>query len=72
MGFVGTVLSSIFSPKAPQASTLTPTITARDLVSETSSEEPESAVMGSDKKKNNRGTSSLLVQSESLYRGGNN
>lgn len=69
MGFIGTFLKTIFSPSVPQVST--PTVTARDLVSETSSQELEAPVMGSDSrnKRKNNGVSSLLVPSEDLYKG---
>lgn len=73
MGFIGGILRTIFSPDVEQASTQTPTITGRELVSSTTSEAPESAVMGDDKKnKKEHGLDSLLVQSEDLYKGGNN
>lgn len=63
MGFI----KKIFRPNIPSV----PTITGRDLLSSTSSEEPDSPQMGTDgvnKKKN--GISSLLVQSEDIYKGG--
>jgi hypothetical protein len=65
MGFI----RRIFFPKIP--SVQTPSVTGRDLVSSTSSEEPNSPEMGSDdvyKKK--RGVNSLLVQNENIYKGG--
>lgn len=71
MGFIGTMLKTIFSPNVQQASSQAPTVTGRDLLPSTSNEEPESAVMGSDKKKDKNGISSLLVPSENLYKGGN-
>lgn len=65
MGFIKT----LFRPKIP--SIQTPSVTGRDLVSSTSSEEPDSPQMGTeDKKKRQQGISSLLVQNENLYRGG--
>ena len=63
MGFI----KKIFSPNIPS----TPTITGRDLVSSTSSEEPDSPVMGTDGvNQKKKGLSSLLVQSENIYKGG--
>ena len=63
MGFI----KKIFSPNIPS----TPTITGRDLVSSTSSEEPDSPVMGTDGvNQKKRGINSLLVQSEKIYKGG--
>ena len=63
MGFI----KSIFKPNIPS----TPTITGRDLVSSTSSEEPDSPQMGSDGvNQKKRGINSLLVQSENIYKGG--
>ena len=63
MGFI----KKIFSPNIPT----TPTITGRDLVSSTSSEEPDSPVMGTDGvNQKKKGLSSLLVQSENIYKGG--
>lgn len=72
MGFVGKIFKTIFSPDIPQASELQPTITAQQLVSSTSSATPNSPVMGADTKKKGSGggVSSLLVPSESLYKGG--
>lgn len=67
MGFVGKVFKTLFSPSIPQ--TQAPVMTGRDLVSSTSSEEPKEAIMGSSYKKK-KGVSSLLVPSESLYKGG--
>ena len=63
MGFI----KKIFSPNIPS----TPTITGRDLVSSTSSEEPDSPVMGTDgvNQKKKQGINSLLVQSEDIYKG---
>lgn len=63
MGFI----KKIFSPSIPSM----PSVTGRDLVSSTSSEEPDSPEMGtelSDKKK--KGINSLLVQNEDIYKGG--
>lgn len=70
MGFIGTFLKTIFNPSVPQVQT--PSITGRDLVSETSSKEPDAPVMGSDSqnRKRNNGINSLLVPSEDLYKGG--
>lgn len=63
MGFI----KKIFRPNIPS----TPTITGRDLVSSTSSEEPDSPVMGTDGvNQKKRGINSLLVQSEKIYKGG--
>lgn len=63
MGFI----KNLFRPNIPSA----PTITGRDLVSSTSSEEPDSPVMGTDEvNKKKRGINSLLVQSENIYKGG--
>ena len=63
MGF----FKKIFKPNIPS----TPTITGRDLVSSTSSEEPDSPRMGSDGvNQKKKGMSSLLVQSENIYKGG--
>lgn len=66
MGFIANAISSLFGGgggetqvvKVPEVTT-----TARDLVSETSSQEVESPTMGSNKttKKKNRGISSLIV-----------
>lgn len=65
MGFI----RKIFFPKIP--SVQTPSITGRDLVSSTSSEEPDSPEMGSDMvNRKKRGVSSLLVQNENIYKGG--
>ena len=63
MGF----FKKIFKPNIPS----TPTITGRELVSSTSSEEPDSAQMGTDGvNQKKKGLSSLLVQSENIYKGG--
>lgn len=68
MGLVGNLLSSIFKPKVedvPQVNT-----TARDLVSETSSQEAESPTMGSNKKpRKTKGISSLMVNKENTGSG---
>mgnify|MGYP000844398277 CR=1 FL=1 len=73
MGFIGNFLSSIFSPRIPQASVQQPTITGRDLVSSTASKEPEAPLMGgAASQKKRRGTESLLVPTENIYQGGNN
>ena len=63
MGF----FKKIFNPNIPS----TPTITGRDLLSSTSSEEPDSPQMGTDGvNQKKKGVSSLLVQSENIYKGG--
>ena len=65
MGFI----KKILSPPIPSVPTVS--VTGRDLVSSTSSEEPDSPQMGTDgvhQKK--RGLNSLLVQSEDIYKGG--
>ena len=63
MGFI----KKIFRPNIPSV----PTITGRDLVSSTSSEDPDSPVMGTDGvNQKKRGINSLLVQSENIYKGG--
>ena len=69
MGFITKLVKGIFSPAISQASSIQPQISARDLVSSTTSETPEAPVMGNDKKKN-KGVQSLLVPSEDLYKGG--
>lgn len=72
MGFIGNFLKTIFNPKIPKASSQQiqqTQLTGRDILSSTESEEPESPVMGSEKKKR-KGIESLMVPSESLYHGG--
>ena len=69
MGFVGNFLKTILNPDVESAQTAMPTITGRDLVSSTSSLEPDAPKMGADTKKKGGGTSSLLVPNESIYRG---
>lgn len=65
MGF----FKKIFRPNIPSVPTTT--ITGRDLLSSTSSEEPDSPQMGSDGvNQKKRGINSLLVQSENIYKGG--
>lgn len=66
MGFI----KKIFKPNIPSVPTTT--ITGRDLLSSTSSEEPDSPQMGTDgvNQKKRRGINSLLVQSENIYKGG--
>ena len=65
MGFI----KKIFQPNIPSVPTTT--ITGRDLLSSTSSEEPDSPQMGSDGvNQKKRGINSLLVQSENIYKGG--
>lgn len=72
MGFVGKIFKTIFDPDIPQASVQQPTVTARELVSSTSSKEPDSPIMGSeDDRKRKGGINSLLVPKESIYKGGN-
>ena len=68
MGFVTKMVKTLFSPNVSQTSA--PSITARDIVSETSSEEVDSAVMGSEKKKKVKGVSALLVPTENIYKKG--
>lgn len=72
MGFVGKIFKTLFNPSVPNAQAQAPTMTGRDLVSSTSSDAPEEAVMGSSlkNKKKKQGVSSLLVPSENLYKGG--
>ena len=69
MGFIGNFLRTIFNPKIPTTSSQQTSLTGRDIVSSTESEEPESPIMGSEKKKR-KGIESLMVPSESLYHGG--
>ena len=65
MGFI----KKILSPRIPSVPTFS--VTGRDLVSSTSSEEPDSPQMGTDGvKQKKRGLNSLLVQSEDIYKGG--
>lgn len=65
MGFI----KKILSPRIPSVPTVS--VTGRDLVSSTSSEEPDSPQMGTDGvKQKKRGLNSLLVQSEDIYKGG--
>ena len=66
MGFI----KKIFRPNIPSVPTTT--ITGRDLLSSTSSEEPDSPQMGTDgvNQKKRRGINSLLVQNENIYKGG--
>ena len=66
MGFIGNIVKTIFAPDVPQVQT--PSITGRDLLTSTSSDEPEAPVMGSAKKKSS-GMSSLLVPTEDVMRG---
>lgn len=68
MGLVTKMFSTLFSPNVSQMSA--PSLTARDIVSETSSEEVDSAVMGSEKKKKVKGVSALLVPTENIYKKG--
>lgn len=67
MGFIGKVFKTLFAPDVEQVSTNT--VTARDLLPSTSSDAPESAVMGDDKKKNSRGINSLLIPTEQVEKG---
>ena len=66
MGFI----KKILSPRIPSMPTVS--VTGRDLVSSTSSEEPDSPQMGTDgvNHQKKRGLNSLLVQSEDIYKGG--
>ena len=65
MGFI----KKILSPRIPSVPTVS--VTGRDLVSSTSSEEPDSPQMGTDGvNQKKRGLNSLLVQSENIYKGG--
>lgn len=65
MGFI----KKIFRPNIPSVPTIS--VTGRDLVSSTSSEEPDSPQMGTDGvNQKKRGINSLLVQSENIYKGG--
>lgn len=65
MGFI----KKILSPHIPSVPTVS--VTGRDLVSSTSSEEPDSPQMGTDGvNQKKRGINSLLVQSENIYKGG--
>lgn len=70
MGFVGKIFKSIFSPSIPQASTQQPTITGRDLVASTESTDPNAPVMGGTENRKRRGIESLLVPTETIYKGG--
>ena len=62
------LIRKIFSPSIPTIQQ--PSVTGKDLVSETSSQEPDSPQMGSDSAGKKKGINSLLVQSESIYKGG--
>ena len=65
MGFI----KKILSPRIPSVPTVS--VTGRDLVSSTSSEEPDSPQMGTDGvNQKKRGLNSLLVQSADIYKGG--
>lgn len=65
MGFI----KKILSPRIPSVPTVS--VTGRDLVTSTSSEEPNSPQMGTDGvNQKKRGLNSLLVQSEDIYKGG--
>ena len=70
MGIIGQLFKTIFNPSVPSVQSQVPTVTARDLVSETKSEDPEAPVLGSEKKNKNKGVSSLLVPTNDLYKGG--
>ena len=71
MGFVGRFIKTIFSPSIPQASVQQPTISGRDLVASTESQDPDAPVMGGgDNQRKRRGIESLLVPSENIYKGG--
>lgn len=69
MGFIGHIVRTIFSPDVPQAAPMAPMITGRDLVKSTASLDAESPKMGADEKKKG-GRASLLVPTETLYKGG--
>lgn len=69
MGFIGKIFRTIFNPRVPTVNYTAQTVSGRDLLSSTESEEPESPLMGSEKKKR-KGIESLMVPSESLYTGG--
>lgn len=64
MGFI----KKIFTPDIPQVQNTE--LTGRDLVSSTSSEDPNSPELGGSSSKKNSGIKSLLVQSEDIYKGG--
>lgn len=65
MGFI----KKIFRPKIPSIPTVS--ITGRDLVPSTSSEEPDSPEMGTyETNKKKKGINSLLVQNEDIFKGG--
>lgn len=69
MGFIGKIFRTIFNPKVPEIKP--PEITGRELVSSTSSLDPEAPSMGSDNKtKKRNGINSLLVPTDKLYKGG--
>lgn len=64
MGFI----KKLFAPDIPQVQNTE--LTGRDLVASTSSEDPSSPEMGgSDRSTKKNGISSLLVQSENIYKG---
>lgn len=67
MGVIGKIFKTIFNPSVPSVQSQ---VTARDLIPETTSNEPEAPVFGSDNKNKKRGTSSLLVPTNDLYKGG--
>lgn len=69
MGFIGKIFKTIFNPSVPEIKP--PEITGRELVSSTSSLEPEAPELGSDNKTKKRsGINSLLVPTNDLYKGG--
>lgn len=68
VGFVGKFFKTIFDPEIPQAQVLQPEISGKELLSSTSSAEPEAPVMGAKNTSKGGGVSSLLVPSESLYK----
>lgn len=72
MGIVGKIFKTIFNPSVPSAQSTAPTVTGKDLVSSTSSEEPTEAVMGDSlrNKKKKTGVSSLLIPNEQTIKGG--
>ena len=66
MGF----LATIFNPKIPKVAAQQPTVTGRDLVASTESDDPEAPVMGGQSSRKRKGIESLLVPTETIYKGG--
>lgn len=65
MGFI----KKMFVPDIPQVQNTG--LTGRDLISSTSSEDPNSPEMGgSNRATHKNGVKSLLVQNENIYKGG--